>query len=879
MYATSIFKVLYKRSFVKLALIFLLVLPSLGGGTTVASQPEHATAVASAPSSAPTSVRTSKADPRITTRASAGIVSNASDNSSKRKSKGGDIAGMVAAPPAGSITVDDEDGGTFGSTFKRNACLPPPRDPCWWERFNSTFYDNDMWYTFNSDLPGPINLGIWTTPPLPVTGVYTVVAHIPLRYAETVKATYQISHADGIDTYWVNQAANRGRWVELGAYPYNAGDQGQVVLDDLVPEVLFGQVRIAYDAMVWLPPGVPWGPPQELVPYDARWANLGWRWWMGFLGGPVSTAFGSFYTQHQDLRVTGRQLNVDFTRAYNSLDERVGSFGLGWHYTYDMSAIDRGDGSIIVTFGDGLAGLYMPDGGGYITPDGFFAELTNDGSQRVLTDVDQTVYRFNADGRLARISEPNGNQLNFGYDPSGYNLTDTVGRVFKVDINTDGFITRITGPIGRIYTYDYADNRLVAYHNAMGGVIEYGYNGDDLLESITDPNNHTFVTNIYDAEGRVIEQLDASGSSTTFAYQTNPTITTTTDNEGNQTEHEFDSDHRLIRETDAFGYSMFYAYDADNNRTYIKDRGNHETFMQYDSRGNMTQRTDALAQVSIWQYDARNNLTLERNANNEETTYFYDARDNLERVHDAEDGDTVMTYDAHGQMLTLRDANLHLTQFTYDSQGNRATMLDALNNLTSYTYDGVGRRLTMMDDNGHVTRWTYDADDRTLTITDPKNHATQFAYDPVGNLVSATDRRGFATHYTYNANDNLIQVVDPRNSITTYTYDLMYNRTSETNGRGFTTHYEYDAVYNQTRVIDAKGNDTEFVYNADRLVVQQIDALNNATDFEYDALHRLIRATDALGGVTEYEYDPVGRRHPAARCERRRNALRVRLFR
>ncbi|MGA7731158.1 MAG: DUF6531 domain-containing protein [Chloroflexia bacterium] len=780
--------------------------------------------------------------------------------SSKNKNKGNQMAGVVATPPADAIVVDDGDGGTPGSTFTRNGCLPPPRNPCWWERFDPTYYDNDMWYTFNSDLPGPINVGTWRTPPLTVTGIYTVVAHIPLYFAQTIEATYRISHASGTNTYVVNQAANRGRWVELGAYPYNAGDHGQVALDDLVPEVILGEVRIGYDAMIWLPPGVGWGPPQDLAPYDARWANLGWRWWMGYRGDPVSTAFGSFYTQHQDLRVPGRQLDVNFTRVYNSLDTRVGSFGLGWHYTYDMSAIDRGDGSIIVTFGDGRAGLYLPDGGGYTTPDGFFAELTNDGGQRVLTDVDQTVYRFNMDGTLARISEPNGSQINFAYDPSGYNLTDTVGRVFRVDMNTDGFITEITDPIGRTYTYDYSDNRLMAFHDAMGGMIEYGYNGDDLLESVTDPNNHIFVTNTYDTEGRVIEQLDAAGSSTTFAYQISPTITTITDNEGNQTVHEFDSDYRLIRETDALGQSMIYDYDNDNNRTYVKDRGNHETFMQYDTHGNMTQQTDALSQVSVWQYDAHNNLTLERNTNSEETTYFYDARDNLERIHDAEGGDTVMTYDVNGQMVTLRDANMHLTQLTYDSQGNLATVLDALNNTTSYTYDSVGRRLTMMDDNGHITQSAYDANDRVITITDPKNHTTQFVYDAVGNLLSFTDRRGFTTHYTYNVNDSLIQLVDPRNSITTYTYDLMYNRTSETNGRGYTTSYEYDAVYNQTRVVDAKGNDTQFVYNPDYLVVQQSDTLNNATDFEYDALHRLVRVTDALGGITQYEYDPVGRR-------------------
>jgi RHS repeat-associated protein len=770
---------------------------------------------------------------------------------------------MAATPPAGAIIVDDAPNGTPGSGFTHHVF---DNEWTFWEpRFDATHYNGDMHFTYNTDIPPlPVDGATWETPILTQSGNYQIWTYIPLYNAYTVGATYCIGYScSGTPSYVVNQAANRGHWVQLGTYAYSAGERGAVYLDDIVPEAN-GQhavVKIGYDAMIWLPPGVTWTPGPSLIPYDARWANLGRQWWLGYAADPVSTAFGSYYGQHQDMMVPGRKLDVNFTRAYNSLDTRVGLFGLGWHDTYDMSAIDRGDGSVIVTFGDGRAGLYTPDGGGgYTAPDGFFAQLANNAGQRVLTDTDQIVYTFSADGKLIRITEPNGNQINLAHDKTGYTLTDTVGREFRATFNSDGFIERLTGPEGHIYTYEYSGNKLMAFHYPLGGVIRYTYNGDGLLTSVTDANNHTFVTNEYDDQGRVVRQLDASGNPTTFTYSQSPFSTTIVDAENHATVHEFDSQYRLVRETDALGHSIVYGYDSDNNRTYMKDRGDHETFMEYDTRGNMTQLTDADGGVWVYQYDPRNNLTLERNAENEETSYIYDPLDNLREVHDAENGIELMTYTSFGQLETLRDANLHFTYFSYSGQGNLTEIRDALNNVTGYGYDGASRRTSMTDANNHTMQYTYDANDLVTQVRDPRGNSTFFSYDLVGNLLSTRDRRGYVTQYLYNENDNLVRMLDARNSQTLYTYDRMYNRISETNPRNFTTQYRYDAVYNLERVVDAKNNVTRFEYDADRNMTRQVDALNGTTVYQYDALHRPDRVTDALNGVSEYMYDAVGRR-------------------
>ncbi len=603
----------------------------------------------------------------------------------------------------------------------------------------------------------------------------------------------------------------------------------------------------------------PGEPPVRRVPYDPRSRHFGLRPYAGLGGEPVSTALGNFYTQHQDLSVPGRGLPVNFTRAYNSLDTRVASFGRGWWYPYDMRAEERGDGSVIVTFPDGRAGVYQRNGAcAYERPRGFFAELSRCSGQLVLTEVNQTAYAFNNEGKLASITDSNSNRISLAYDSHGYTLTDTVGRTFRVNLNGDGYIQELVDPIARSYKYDYIGNRLMAFHDAQGGTIQYTYDGDGRMLSITDPNNHTFVTNHYDQE-RVDWQKDAAGSITTFSYQDSPRHTTIKDNLGNTTVQEFDEQYRLVKETDALGNSMIFGYDDDFNRTYIKDRGSHETFMTYDGHGNMLTHKDAAGQTAMFQYDSHNNLTRARDEAGAETIYEYDTHDNLVHIRDAEGLDTRMAYDSHGLLQTLTMVNGGVTKFTYDAQANLQTLEDALGYLTRIEYDGVSRRTAMTDANSHVVRFVYDRNDRVTSIIDPLGKPTFFTYDRVGNLTSTTDRRGGKTTYEYNENDSLIKVTDALNNSATFTYDKMYHRLSFTDRRGNTTRYEYDPVYNLTKVVDALGNPTTFGYDADRNLTSVTNAKGKTTRFGYNNLHLLTSLTNPLGFATTYTYDAVRR--------------------
>jgi RHS repeat-associated protein len=759
--------------------------------------------------------------------------------------------------PQGAIIVDDDNGenNEIDGIFMRSG----PSNS-WWERQDSSSTGGKMWFTYNTDVyPARTSWATWTTSPLRQAGDYTIFACIPLINAETQSALYHITYPGGTASLQVDQLANRGNCINLGRYAYTQGSQGQVYLDDVASESLSSLlVRIGYDAMVWLPSDVTWSPSPNLAPYDPRWAQLGLQEWSGSDGKLISTAFGNFHAQNQDLYVPGVGVNVDFTRTYNSYDTRLGSFGLGWSYTYDIRAMDRGNGEVIVTLADGRTGLYKPDGnGGYKRPAGFFGTLTRADGKLTLTDVDQTVYIFNPDGALANIADANSNRVSFSYDSEGYTLTDTIGRNFRVDFNTDGYVSQITDPIGRIYTYEYKDGKLLAFHNAGDGTTQYTYDNQGRMESVIDSNNHTVVTNHYDNLGRVDRQFDASQSTTRFIYQDNPRVTTIIDGEGHQTIHEFDDQYRLIKERDALGNTVEYQYDDDNNRTYIKDRNGYETFVKYDGP-NLVEVKDAMGQIAAFKYNAQNNLIYTRNGSGAETVLEYDEHGNLLHVQDAEGGNTYLTYFNNGLPRSLADAINHQTQFSYDADGNLEKVENAAHNITSFEYDDVGRRTAMTDANGRNVKFEHDPNNHIVRIIDPKGQPTVFTYDGMGNLTSFTDRRGGQTTYTYDENNSLVRVIDPLGQAITLTYDKLYHCLSFTNQRGFTTTYAYDAVYNLMQVTDAKGNLTQLDYDADHNLISITDALNQLTKFEYDSLHRIVKFSDVLGSVTEYSYDPLG---------------------
>lgn len=100
-------------------------------------------------------------------------------------------------------------------------------------------------------LDGVVEAGTWR-PGLPERGRYHVYAFVPYCYNDTLDtqaAHYLVHHAEGETLVVVDQALHVDRWVDLGTYPFSAGQQGFVYLDNLTDESGFG---VWFDAVMWL---------------------------------------------------------------------------------------------------------------------------------------------------------------------------------------------------------------------------------------------------------------------------------------------------------------------------------------------------------------------------------------------------------------------------------------------------------------------------------------------------------------------------------------------------------------------------------------------------------------------------------------------------
>jgi RHS repeat-associated protein len=604
--------------------------------------------------------------------------------------------------------------------------------------------------------------------------------------------------------------------------------------------------------------------PDPLSPEErAGLRNLGYQNWMRYRGDPANTSTGNPVQQFTDWQVPGLGgFDLLLQRTYNAQDDRDGLFGFGWSSLLDMSLRLANDGSVDVHYPDGSGVYFVADGGGYVPgQDGVFDTLTRNGPDLMLATPEQTFYHFEvvgSRGLLVSTRDRHDNAITLERDDDGRvaHIIDSTGREFNLTYDSE-HIASIADPLGRTVQYDYdANGDLVAVTDTNGGVQQFEYT-DHRMTGLIDPEDILYLQNIYDAEGRVTEQIDASGSHCYFNYDTEGQ-TLSADNLGNQTQDNYDDLFRVTETVDALGNSEQFVYDDDYNVIAYTDKRGHTWTYSYDDRGNLTGVECPTGCVTTYTYNETNDLTSVTDTLDRTTTYVWEDG-NLARVERPDGTAYTYTYDSYGQMRTSTDPNGHTTHFSYDGHGNLIEVRSPLGCVTHYEYDVVGRMTSMTDGNGHTMHVEYDGNDNVTRITDPRGHYTDFEYDGNDCLVRMVDRRGGVWTYEYDENLKLVSETDPDGHTTTHAYDAMYNRTSTTDPRGNTTTFRYDALYRLVEVEDALGNVTRYEYDANGNLVEIVDALGQETALAYDELNRLVQVIDPLGGMTEYEYDGVGR--------------------
>ena len=197
--------------------------------------------------------------------------------------------------------------------------------------------------------------------------------------------------------------------------------------------------------------------------------------------GDVNAATGGFNHMATDAMVGMPGSALKVTRASNSRDDRVGGFGTGWSFDYDMAYKTNSGGDVSVVFGDGHREVFthFPDGSYRPALSGYWSTLVpRGGGGCVLTQKDRTAFAFNSAGKLLTITDRNGFKNTMAYNASGKLATVTAS------------------PSGRSLTFTWVGERVTAvstdtvaaYGRAM--TWTYTYTGG-LLTKVCKPRDNT----------------------------------------------------------------------------------------------------------------------------------------------------------------------------------------------------------------------------------------------------------------------------------------------------------------------------------------------------------------------------------------------------
>jgi RHS repeat-associated protein len=282
-----------------------------------------------------------------------------------------------------------------------------------------------------------------------------------------------------------------------------------------------------------------------------------------------------------------------------------------------------------------------------------------------------TRYAYNLDKQPTRITRPDGQTIDFGYDAGGR-------------LATISFPAPWTAGQGAIsYSYHPTTGRLSGM-GAPGGV-GLGYSHDGFLltgESTTGPVAGT-VSWSYNNDFRVIGQ-GLNGSNLAFAY---------------------DNDGLLIT-----AGALSLGRSAQNGLVTGSTLGNVSTSLSYNSFGELNGQTAQYQGNTLYQETITE-------------------RDKLGRIREKQEsfGGAISTYrygyDGAGRLLTVSVNGVNRAIYTYDANGNRTH-----GNQTEATYDEQDRLLTHGNNS-----YTYTANGELLTRT-TAGATSGFQYDVLGNL-------------------------------------------------------------------------------------------------------------------------------------------------
>ncbi|MBT2116784.1 RHS repeat protein [Dyella sp. LX-66] len=471
-----------------------------------------------------------------------------------------------------------------------------------------------------------------------------------------------------------------------------------------------------------------------------------------------------------------------------------------------------------------------------------------------------TIASYDANGRITRVVDANGVATDRTYTARGWLASQSVGgAITRFSYLPYGAVKTVTDPDGVTTTYGYdAAHRLVKITDAQGNTLQYTLDaaGNKTGEQVADSSGHvkkqlsrtynllgqlTKLTDglshavfnagyadSYDGNGNLVRSTDALGIQRKLGYDGINRLISTLDNysgsdtatQNTQSVFVYDAADRLQGVGDPDGLNTTYDHDGLGNATAVHSPDTGTSTYVYDVAGNRIQATDAKGVVRTMAYDALDRLTAATYADSTlNAAYFYDEPN----------GTTGCANSSPVGRLTRLVEKSVTTIYCYDARGNvvqkrqvQGTQVDS----SIYGYTQGDRLASIQTPGKTVVQYTRDVLGRISGVTASAPHlagngsiVSNVRYLPFGPIISYTLGNGQAVIRSFDANYALTDVVSPALNLH-FARNAMGNIVAVGNAVGAdpaTETYSYDPLYRLAGVSGPTNESYTYSKAGDRL--------------------------------------------------------------